>query len=88
MHPANEPDEQATNQLPRGSVVRWRTSRTVGLGQIDRIDPDGTVTIRPWLPTKSKEVSTHIDRVVLLRELTSQLIAELDIVQSLEQGMR
>ena len=81
MNPTAPPD------LPPGMVVRWHTTRSVGLGQIDHVT-DGTVTIRPWLPTKSKEITTTPDRVTPLRDLTALLVSAMDTVRLLEQGLR
>jgi hypothetical protein len=81
MHTATHPD------LPPGMVVRWHTARSVGLGQIDRHNADGSVTIRPWLPTKSKEITTTPDRVTPLRDLTALLVSAMDTVRLLEAGL-
>lgn len=58
-----------TNQPEPGAVVRWRTRSSIGIGQIADIAPDGSVTVRAWLPTRSKEITTTLDRITLLPAL-------------------
>lgn len=42
-----------------GCVVRWRSQRTEGHGQIIDPDRDGRVVIRTWLPCPTKEVAVE-----------------------------
>lgn len=59
--------------LEQGTVVRWRTSRTAGIGQLERIDPDGTAHVRAWLPTRSHTIRTAAGQLTVLPELTEEM---------------
>lgn len=62
--------------LSIGSVVRWRSTRTTGLGQIAALNPDSTVTVRTWLPSRTVTVTVPTDRVTPLPHLTTAITRE------------
>lgn len=68
-HPTSPP-------LSVGAVVRWRSTRTTGLGQIAALNADGTVTVRTWLPCRTVTVTVPTDRVTPLPHLTATITSE------------
>lgn len=74
--------------LEHGTVVRWRTRSAIGLGQIDRIEPDGTVAVRPFLPCRSNTIRTGIDRVTPLPELDTVIGNAARTARLLAEGLR
>lgn len=71
-----------------GTVVRWRTSRTAGVGQLERLDPDGTAIVRAWLPTRSHMIRTAVDRLTVLPELTEELQRATSVAAHIAAGLR
>lgn len=65
-HPTSPP-------LRVGSVVRWHSTRTSGLGQIAAVNADDTVTVRTWLPARTVTVTVPTARVTPLPHLTTMV---------------
>lgn len=76
------------SDLPAGTVVRWRTRSNVGVGQIDTIDPDGTVTVRAWLPSRSQTIRTTLERITVLADLNDATQHANRTAQLLTAGLR
>lgn len=74
--------------IPAGTVVRWRTDRTCGIGQYHRTDPDGTCIVRAFLPTRSKEVRTTPDMLTPLPELTEDVARAATVAAHIAAGLR
>lgn len=66
-----------TNPIVFGAVVRWRSQRTEGYGQVLLASAgDGRVLIRTWLPCPTKEVSVLPGNLTVVATL-EQLLAAL-----------
>lgn len=68
-HPPSPP-------LRVGSVVRWHSTRTAGLGQIAAVNAAGTVTVRTWLPARTVTVTVPTHAVTPLPHLTTLITTE------------
>lgn len=78
QHPAGTPQAPLTpatavatheaTQLAQGDLVRWRTARSSGYGQLDRIE-GGRAHVRPLLPARSHAIQIPIAGVVRLCSL-------------------
>lgn len=77
-----------TNPIEPGSAVRWRTTRTAGIGQYLRTDPDGTAIVRPFLPTLSKEIRTPTAMLTALPELTEHIRQAATVAAHIAAGLR
>jgi hypothetical protein len=60
---------QPTHPLAFGAVVAWRSRRTNGFGQVQRIDPDGRIVVQTWLPSRTHRVTVDPADVVPLLSL-------------------
>lgn len=76
------------SDLQPGTVVRWRTGRTAGIGQYAGTDPDGNAIVRAWLPTRSKQITTPHDMLTVLHELDEDVHRAATIAGHIAAGLR
>ena len=74
--------------LQPGSVVRWRTARTAGIGQYVRSEPDGTAIVRAFLPTLSKEIRTPTAMLTPLPDLDAHIRQAASLAGRIAEGLR
>lgn len=76
------------SDLQPGTVVRWRTGRTAGIGQYAGTDPDGNAIVRAWLPTRSKVITTTPDMLTVLPDLTEDVQRAATVAGHIAAGLR